>query len=381
MWALLRDAKFRHATVVLIGTMIGVGIYGVPFAFAKAGFWVGTVWLVIVVALMALVYLLLAELTLSTQGTHQLAGYARIWLGEWGRSAMMFTQLLTIYGALLAYLIVFGEFAHTIFSRFISVDPQLYSWLFAAVWSVVWLVRLRAMALVETGLIVLYGALIVLIVGIAGPHAHLANLTTFEPSFWFLPYGILLFALGGATAIPLQRQLVAGRERLMRPAIITALAVTGIAYLLFAVAVVGVSGDITSPEALAGLFGLVPGTVIVLGALFGMVTISTSYIALGTALYESFRWDYKLRLPTAWLLTIAPPLVFFWLGLRNFIDVIGIAGAVAGGLQGVLLLAAYLRARHIRLRQPEFRVRIPAWMVWLLMLVFAAGVGYELLLR
>ena len=83
MLTLFRDRKFLHAVAVLIGTMVGVGIYGIPFAFAKAGFWVGMVWLVGLAGIVCLFNLMFAELTLSTQGTHQVAGYANIWLGAW----------------------------------------------------------------------------------------------------------------------------------------------------------------------------------------------------------------------------------------------------------------------------------------------------------
>lgn len=381
MFAYLRDKKFRHAVALLVGTMIGVGIYGIPFAFAKAGFWIGAAWLIGLAMLLMLVYLLLAELTLSTEGKHQLTGYAHIWLGPWGRRMMTFTQVLTIYGALLAFMIVFGEFTHNILSQFFAVDPQLYSLIFAGTWSLVWLARLRTIAAVESGLIAVYGCMIVLLAGISFNRIEPIHLAAFEPHFWFLPYGVLLFALGGATAIPLQRELLVGRERLLRPAIVWGTCIVGLLYLIFAAAIVGVSGEVTSPESLAGLYGLVPTGVILLGSILGVLTISTSYVALGTALFETYRLDYRMSTTSAWLLTMAPPLIFFWSGLRNFIDVIGLVGAVAGGLQGILLLAAFLRARRVRLRNPEFRFRVPAVVVWLLMLIFASGVAYELWLR
>ena len=381
MWALLRDRKFLHASAALTGTMVGVGIYGIPFVFAKAGFWVGAAWLVGVAALLCLIHLLFAELTLATQGQHQLVGYATIWLGSWGRRAMGFAHILTTTGALLAYVIVFGEFAHNILSNYVAVDPQLYSIAFALVWALVWLARLRTIAAVEVGLIAGYLAIIILVAVAAVPNIKTAHYFGTIPDFWFLPYGVLLFAFSGATAVPIQRALLKGRERLLRPAIIGATVFAGLVYLLFAAVVVGVSGDITSPEALAGLYGLVPASVIFLGSLLGVFTISTSYIALGTALYETYRLDYGIRPRWAWLLTVAPPLVFFWSGLRNFIDVIGLAGAVAGGTVGVVLLAAYLRSRRFHLRKPEFRVRIPAWAVVLLMLALAAGSVYELVIR
>lgn len=167
----------------------------------------------------------------------------------------------------------------------------------------------------------------------------------------------------------------------MRPAIMAALAIAVALYLLFALVVVGVSGEVTSPESLAGLFGFMGTPIIMLGSLLGVLTISTSYVVLGTALYETFHIDYRIPPLAAWFTTLVPPLLLFVSGLRNFIDVIGLVGAVSVGIQGVLILAAYLRARKMRLRVPELRVRIPSWTVWLLMVVLTAGVFHELLSR
>lgn len=381
MLELFRDRAFLHATAVLIGTMVGVGIYGIPFAFAKAGFLVGMLWLVGLAGILCLFNLMFAELTLSTQGTHQVVGYANIWLGAWGRRLMTAVNMIGLYGSLLAFIIVAGEFLHNVLSQFLTVDPQMYSLLFAVVWSLLWMVRPRTIASIEIVLIGFYASIIVIVAAIGLPHIQPTNLTGWTPEFWYLPYGIVFFALAGLSAIPIQRTLLAGRERLMRPAIITAMMFVVVLYALFAVVVVGVSGDVTSPEALAGLYGILGTPVIMLASLLGILTVSSSFVMLGTALYESFHIDYRLRPSVSWLLALLPPVLIFLSGLRNFIDVIGLVGAVAVGTQAVLLLAAYLRARRMRLRVSELRLRIPAVIVWVLMAFFAAGVIHELLIR
>jgi len=377
----LRDRKFYHATAVLIGTMVGVGMYGVPFAFAKAGFLVGVAWLVGLALVVALFNLMFAELTLSTQGVHQVIGYINIWLGPWGRRLATVANIVSIYGALLAYIIVIGEFLHNILSHFIAVDPQLYSIVFAAVGSLVWLLRVRTIATIELGMIMLYTAAVLLIVALGAGSIRAVNFGGGAPDFWYLPYGVLLFAFAGMSAIPIQRLLLTGREQLMRPAILSAVGFTALMYLVFATVVVGVSGEVTSPAALAGLYGALGTPIIVLGSLLGVMTISTSYIILGSALFESFHTDYRVRAPVAWILTGLPPVVFFLSGLINFIDVIGMVGAVAVGILSALLTVAYIRARRMRLRAPELKVPVPTVVVIVIALLFIAGVVVELIHR
>lgn len=376
-----REKKFWHAVAVLVGTMVGVGIYGIPFVFAKTGFWVGTAWLVGLTLAVGLFNLLFAELTLVTQGTHELVGYANIWLGGWGRRLMTLFTVLGGYGALLAYVIVVGEFIHNILSQYVGVDPQLYSILFAVGWSLFWFARLKTVAAVELVLAGLYITTVALLGVFSAPHIAFSNLGGWTPEFWYLPYGVVLFALSGLTAIPLQRRLLTGREQQMMPAIITAMAIVALLYFAFAFIIVGISGDITSPDAISGLFDILRTPAVVIGSILGILTISTSYLMMGTALFDTFRTDYRLRAGFAWLLTGVPPVLFFLSGLRNFIDVIGLVGAVAVGAEGVLLLIAYLRARRIHLRHPEFRIRVPVIAAWLLMLLFTVGGLYEIFMR
>lgn len=381
MLAYLKDRAFLHASAVLIGTMVGAGIYAIPFAFAKAGFWVGLLWLIGLAGILCLFYLMLAELTLSTQGIHQVSGYANIWLGAWGRRAMTLASVLGIYGALLAYMIVAGGFLHTVLSQFLRFNPPLYSIVFALAWSFLWVMRPRTIATVEVALIGVYAVLIVTVAGFAIPHVYPAFLTGWTPEFWSLPYGILLFALAGLSAVPIQRELLTGKERLFRRAIIVPMLFVVILYGLFAFAIVGVSGQLTSPEAFAGLFGILGTPVLMLAAVLGILTVSSSYVILGTALYETFHIDYRLSSSAAWLFVLVPPVLFFVSGLRNFIDVIGLVGGVSIGTQAILLLIAYLRARHIRLRVPELKLHVPTVLVWLLIAFFAAGVVHEFLIR
>ena len=133
--------------------MVGVGIFGVPFAFAKAGFGIGLAWLVGLSAIVALFYLMFAELVLRTEGDHQLVGYAERWLGPWAGRMTVFTSLLGIYGALLAYTIVVSQFLHNVLSQFITLDPQLYGLLFTLALAPILLLRLTTVAFIEQAIL------------------------------------------------------------------------------------------------------------------------------------------------------------------------------------------------------------------------------------
>ena len=123
------------------------------------------------------------------------------------------------------------------------------------------------------------------------------------------------------------------------------------------------------------------GIIIFLGSLFGFLAVSTSYLMLGTGLLEIFKLDYGFNRGVSWLFVVLPPLALFLGGLRNFIDVISLAGAVAIGLEAFVLIFVFIKAKTHGDRIPEFSLKIPAWVLYLLALVFVGGIGYTLITR
>lgn len=377
----LNDKQFLRATAVLIGTMVGVGVFGIPFAFAKAGFWIGFLFLIGVGLVTLFLDFIYGEIILRTHQEHQMVGYTQFYLGNFWKRILFFSFLLTTYAALLAYIIIAGEFLPNVFSSLFYVSSGNFSLWFFIVASLLVLFGIRAVAWIELGLAILFIAVIGLIFGFGVADINLSNFSAINLEFWFFPYGVLLFAFGGLPAIPLQRQILDGREGNLRKSIITAMVIVGVLYLIFGFTVLGISGEATSPDAISGLIDILGGKIVFLGSLFGVLAVSTSYLMLGTALSEVFRLDYGFGRKLSWVLVVVPPFVLFLGGLRNFIDVISLAGAVGVGLEAFILVFMYIKSKSRGDRIPEYSMRVPAWALYLLALVFVGGVGYTLLTR
>lgn len=373
-----RQKKFLHATAALIGTMVGVGIFGIPLAFAKAGFGIGFLFLIFTCIITLLFNFIFAEIVLRTQEKHQLVGYTNFYLGPFFKHVVLFANLVGIYGALLAYIINAGEFMNNVFSNLWYLPQNYYYFIFAAVVSTILYFGFKTFAWVEFILTSIFICIILVVFGLGVPHISVANFSGATIQYWFLPYGVLLFAFAGLTSIPIQRDILQGQERTLRSSIAIAVLIVAVLYLLFAVAVVGMSGESTTPNAISGLLDVLGPRIVVLGSLFGMFAITTSYLMLGTALFDIFRLDFKMRHGWAWLLTIAPPIFLFIGGLRNFIDVISLVGAVAIGIESIVLLVVFHKAKKLGTRKTEFSMHLPVWFMFILGLVFTAGVVYEL---
>lgn len=381
MQSQLFNKKFIRSVAVLTGTMVGVGVFGIPFAFSKSGFWVGLSFLVLVALINLIVDLLYGELILRTSESHQLVGYIDLYLGAKAKKVIFFSIILSTYAALLAYVIIAGEFLTNVFSnlfRFSISDFSIGFFIFA---SLLILLGIKTISWIEVGLGFLFITIIFTILGFGFNEINFQNFNYINLESWFLPYGVLLFAFAGLPAIPIQRRILKGQEKDIKKSIFIAVSIVSVLYFIFAFTVFGISGEVTSPEAINGLVPFLGEKIIWLGSLFGALAVTTSFIMLGSSLLEIFKLDYKFSNFVSWVFVILPPLVLFIGGLRNFIDIIGLAGSVAIGIEMVMLVYSYIKSKTDGDRDPEFEIKIPHFFLFFIMAIFVCGAIYSLIYR
>ncbi|MEK7659135.1 MAG: aromatic amino acid transport family protein [Patescibacteria group bacterium] len=370
---------FLYASSILIGTIVGVGIFGIPFSFAKAGFLAGFLFLVFVGAVSLIINLIFGEVVLRTKELHQFTGYTKIYLGQGVKKMAAFAWFAGIYGALLAYIIISGSFLFNIFVSWFYTAPAFYSTLFFIFVSLAVLAGLRAVAWFEFFMVAFFTVIVFLIFIFGIPKIDLSNLAMLSTSeFWFLPYGILLFAYAGFSAIPLQRELLKDHPGILKKSILWGSLIPALLYFVFTLAVVGISGETTSPDVVSGLAEFLDYRIIFLISFFGLLTITTSFMALASVLIETFRLDYGFKKFKAWALAVFIPFILFWFGVRNFIEVISLAGSVAIGIEGVVLVFMYKAAKKGGNREPEYSLNLPAWILNGIMILFALGAAYAI---
>jgi len=71
--------------------------------------------------------------------------------------------------------------------------------------------------------------------------------------------------------------------------------------------------------------------------------------------------------------------LLFLAGVRNFIGVIGFAGAVALGVNAIIFILIYRKVKHAGHRIPEYSLNLPGWLWYVVLLFSLCGVGYEIL--
>jgi len=82
--------RFLLAVATLVGTILGVGMFGLPFVVIEAG-WRGTLVIgVLVFAVVLICHLAYAHVVALTASRARLPGYAGLWLGPWGKRLAFF---------------------------------------------------------------------------------------------------------------------------------------------------------------------------------------------------------------------------------------------------------------------------------------------------
>lgn len=365
------------AASTLVGTIIGAGIFGIPYVVSKSGFLVGQTHILIIAILSVITMLYLGEISLRTKENNHMAGYAERYLGKKGRTIMLSALVFGTYSAAIAYLIGIGESLS--FLLFSTNSYSLYLGVFF--WVIISIISYYGLKALQDGEFIGVSIILILIISMLVFFVNKIDPSNFiqQPLYkiqdYFIPFGVVLFAFLGYTTIPEVRRMLKNKEKEMRPAILLATLTCTVIYILFTAMVIGVKGAET-PEI----------ATISLGKPFiflGLLTIFTSYLAVSVALIDVLHLDFNLSKKKSWLWTTIIPLPFFIIlqltNFAHFTKVLGIGGAVSGGLTAILILLMINNAKALGDRKPEYSVPAPKLLIWIIIILLALGTIAEII--
>jgi len=368
---------FFRAIGMMIGSIVGVGVFGLPYAFSHSGFSLGLLILLLMAGLLTLLQLMYAEVVMQTKGKHRLVGYTRLYLGKGWSILATISLMASMWGAMLAYIIVGGQFFHLLIGASFGLPEIASSFALAGVASFFIYRGLKFASKIEVVIIGLLLFLFAFIILASLPHLRVEHLLTIDWKQALLPYGVVLFSLAGAAVVPELKDVLGKRSSQIGAVILTGMAVITILYILFSFAVVGVTGPETAEAAFDGLvpvLGSVFGFVV---ALLGSLTILSVYMLIGVELQNMFRYDFKLIQPVAWILSAGVPIFLFLVGLREFISLVGFVGAVFGGMIGIFIVMTYQKMRKGLEKEHHQCLHVPSLVSWILIGIFLSGICLE----
>ncbi len=144
-------------------------------------------------------------------------------------------------------------------------------------------------------------------------------------------------------------------------------------YFLFGLFINGLTGQNTTQEAFEGLIPILGQKIIILGGLFGLFAISTSFLILGNYLKNTLIFDYRFPYLLAFLIAVFSPLLLFLSGIREFIWVIAFVGTFIGLIEGTMIILIYKKAQKQGERKPEYSLKIPQYLIYLMIAILFFG--------
>jgi amino acid permease len=116
---------------------------------------------------------------------------------------------------------------------------------------------------------------------------------------------------------------------------------------------------------------------IVAGNIFAFFTLSTSFLSLGIGLKQILEFDLRVDRRIAWLLVALAPFLLFLSGFKDFISILSLVGSISFGVSGLLIIAAYRRAKKLGDQRPAYALARSSLIEIALCLMFAAGIVYS----
>ena len=199
---------------------------------------------------------------------------------------------------------------------------------------------------------------------------------------WFLPFGPLLFSLNGRPAVP---SLIHYFNRIGRPVtearkpIIWGTVIPALVYLFFVSGVIGLSGKIT-PDSISGVSSNISfwAFLLIFGVL-GILSLLSSYFSIGLDVRHSLEFDLRSSKILSAFLIVSLPLILFFLNSGSFLSLVGFAGGIFIGLEGIMILWMWKKSRKQEGKSLTKKIWAPFW--WTIILVFVASVVYTIISR
>lgn len=355
--------KIVRPSLILAGTIIGAGMFGLPYAFLKAGFFTGVFYLAILATVIFVLHLAYADVAIQTSGNHRMMGYAAAWLGKKGVLAATIVNVIALLGGLLVYLTLGSHFLGALFK-----DGGQYTFISAAIFSLAIIVGKKLFEWLEWALAILMALLMaaVFAFGVGTFHGAAPRLFSFTPGF--IIYGIALFSLYGASAIPELKEYFTSRAFTIR-SIALGTYIPTLLYILFVIGIWGLSYGNISEDALSGIERYPAFARI--GYALGFLAMATSYWTISLNLKHLLQYDFRAPGLVSALVVLVTPLAVLLISNPDFVGLMGLVGSVAIGLEAIIIVVIH---NAMQKKTKGVLVRLPVLASGIFVALFILGI-------
>jgi amino acid permease len=345
-----------EATSLMVGAGIGAGIMAVPFLAEKVGFIGIAIILPLAWTASSLVHLMLAEVLFRTGRDLQIVELMHLYvlrgrLGRW----ILWTIFAFLSIAFLANLAAYISGAGEIIANLIGINRRLAEILVYVISASVVFFGLKAVGVAErfTALIMV-GFVAAIGIGAIPLPFHVPFKPTGSATQWLALYGMVMYALWTFYSVPQVVKGLGADQQGAVNAILVGLGINGLITAIIALVALGISTKVT-PVAIIGITEQMGTWAGLIGSLFILFALITSYWSVSLALADIVRERINISDRAAWLFATLPSLLILWIGAWQFLEWLRLAAGATAIVVALMTIPMY---RQARITGP---VRDPGW--------------------
>lgn len=345
-----KKLTFWESLMLVAGAGIGTGILTIPYAISKIGM-LGTILaLVIAYAVSAVMYLMIADLTLHSKKSAELLGILQenLFYGKYGKvfTAIFFVVLVVL---LLENLVVYILCAANVMTELVPIDGNVAKVLFYVMASTVIIFGMKGVGVGEKYSVTLIGIVVLVLIGLSllKPKNALP-MGLGEPKLIFALYGLFMFAFSAIFSVVQVCNHIARKED-TKKAILGGLTLNAVLTFLFAVAVMIGSNEVTEIATTGLTESLGIPVIKIICALFVLMAMLTSFWSSGFAFADVAGEQFKIGEKSAWFLSTMPTVfiaIFLPLSILEYIQ-------IGAGALSIILVIVVLPAYYHAIKSEE----------------------------
>ena len=338
--------SFMEATSIIVGHGVGSGILSVPYL-ASRNSWLDIIWVIaLCYAINLLMHYMIADLSLNNGGAQFIKCFEReLFKGKAGK-ALTWGAFVFLGLSVLVNVSGFISGSAAVFSSWIGVSPRLGMVIYYVLASLVVLFGMKLVGICENisvyAMVAVVGALLVAV--LAGGTSEMPNKFV-APGNILALYSMVAFALSAVMSTPQVVKGLDGDVKKIRASIALGTGInTGLILLITITTLLGAGSQITQNGALVDLASKLGGWVGIVGYIFSLLALSTSFWANTLNLRDIVHEQTGLGLKPSYIACSIPSLLLAIVGLQSFVGFTRIASVIQV-LTGVGIIISFHRSR------------------------------------
>lgn len=337
---------FSEATSIIVGHGVGSGILAVPYLASRNTWW-DIIWIIALVYFVnLLMHYMIAELSYNNSGAQFIKCLENELFTGKAKKIVTWIAFGLLGLSVLANVSSFVSGAGAVFNAWFGIPDWAGMLLFFILAALVVLFGMKLVGIAEKiSVWAMIGVIIVLLVATLNSPLSPLPCEFHASSNLLALYSMVSFSLSAVMSVPQVVKGLNGDAKRVRRAIATGTGINvGLILLITTMTLIGAGSAITQNGALVDLSAHLGGWVSVVGYIFSLLALATSFWANTLNLRDIVHEQTNMGLRKSYLISCMPSVLLALFGLQTFVGFTRIASVIQV-VTGIGIIVSYNRSR------------------------------------